>query len=159
MWSHLRRWKRCLRQSQKMRKVAAVNRYVSSMLACVLLMTDTELSVPPLLYLGVHQHLRRVGSINHYDRKNTTHRHSLFYKGQLILALCPILGQHKVQFKGQAYGQFHGVPYKTYCVYLYNELLCTRHWIGFFCLSDRVYCHQQMSLTQLFIHKMCLFFR
>ena len=20
-------------------------------------------------------------------------------------------------FKGQAYGQFHGVPYKTYCVY------------------------------------------
>ena len=84
MWSHLRRWKRCLRQSQKMRKVAAVNRYVSSMLACVLLMTDTELSVPPLLYLGVHQHLRRVGSINHYDRKNTTHRHSLFYKGQLI---------------------------------------------------------------------------
>ena len=38
------------------------------------------------------------------------------YKRQLILATHPILGKHEVPFKGQAYEQFHGVPYKTYCV-------------------------------------------
>ena len=25
-------------------------------------------------------------------------------------------GNYEVKFKGQAYGQIHGVPYETYCV-------------------------------------------
>ena len=41
--------------------------------------------------------------------------HSMLYKGQLILTICPVLGKHRVRLRDRHMGNF-SVPYNLHCV-------------------------------------------